>query len=212
MSNATTLTVLYTANLEGRLSILPRLFSVIQRERQQAGGPVFLLDLGDTCARDVELCRQTEGRAPFLVLDGMGYDTAVIGGPEKTPIPPSALRRLHDRMVMPVVIWNRVREFSKRQVSFWVAPGDGVPAEAEYVLRVDRSSDEVSAPGSPPVIRDVAYGWLGRVRITWPEWRVETADRVPVPVDAPAEPIISTLLDFVTHEARVSAQQQGGTL
>ena len=87
-------TLLYTANLQGELTLLPRLFTLIQQERRAATGPTLLLDLGDSCALSAWVCQATHGRAPFLVLDSMGYDAALIGGPERVPIPPSALRRL----------------------------------------------------------------------------------------------------------------------
>ncbi len=90
----TRLTLLYTANLRGDVALLPRLFSLIRREQRAADAPALLIDLGDTCAVESWLCRATMGRAPVLVLDSMGYDGVVIGGPERAPIPPSALRRL----------------------------------------------------------------------------------------------------------------------
>ncbi|MEW6578797.1 MAG: hypothetical protein AB1435_06335, partial [Chloroflexota bacterium] len=93
-SVAETVTFLATAHLSGELRLLPRLFTLIHRERRSAQGPVVLLDLGDTCAVEAWVCRATLGRAPFLVLDSMGYDGAVIGGPEQVPIPPSSLRLL----------------------------------------------------------------------------------------------------------------------
>ena len=73
------MTLLYTAHLAGEIALLPRLFTLIGQERRAAAGPVILLDMGDTCAVESWVCRATQGRAPFLVLDSMGYDAALIG-------------------------------------------------------------------------------------------------------------------------------------
>ena len=213
MSESRYLTVLYTANLAGQLDLLPKLFSLIQQERQEASGPVFLVDLGDTCVVESYLCRETQGRAPFIVLDGIGYDAAVIGGPEKTPIPVSALRSLGGRMVMPVVIWNRTREFTKRGIAFMLAPGAQEQAvDSNQIIRVDRS---VVGPGevgtSPPVLYDVPQGVLGRVDIAVDDWCVHAASHIEMTPELPPDSIVGTLLDFVAHEAQSAAPQEGGS-
>ncbi len=60
------LAVLYTADLAGRLDMLPRLFTVIQGVRGRRGGPVTLLDLGGSCHPGHWECAATEGRAAQL--------------------------------------------------------------------------------------------------------------------------------------------------
>ena len=61
-----TVTFLATAHLCGALRLLPRLFTLIHRERRSAQGPVVLLDLGDTCA--VSSMRIVFARAPRILL------------------------------------------------------------------------------------------------------------------------------------------------
>ncbi|MBP8974714.1 MAG: hypothetical protein KBH93_12640 [Anaerolineae bacterium] len=207
-----TVTFLATAHLCGELRLLPRLFTLIHRERCSAQGPVVLLDLGDTCAVQSWVCRATLGRAPFLVLDSMGYDGALIGGPEQAPIPPSSLRLLAGQMIMPVIIWNRPRTLTKRGVTFTVAPGNAVAPPELPALVVDRSTDALPSPGSsPPVLGDVTQGCLLRVDVAWPAWTVREAQLLAVGDEMPPDPTIAAIVTLVEEEARQLAQSQGGS-
>jgi len=206
-----TVTFLATAHLCGALRLLPRLFTLIHQERRSAQGPVVLLDLGDTCAVESWACRATLGRAPFLVLDSMGYDGAVIGGPEQAPIPPSSLRLLAGQMLMPVIIWNRPRTLTKRGVTFTVAPENPVTAPEPPVLVIDRSTAALPLPGSsPPVLGDVAQGCLLRVDVAWPAWTVQAARLLAVGDETPPDPTTTAVVTLVEEEARQLAQSQGG--
>ena len=211
LAEPTAVTLLYTANLGGDLAYLPRLATAIQRERRTAEGPTLLLDLGDTCSPDSWVCRATQGRAPFLVLDAMGYDAALIGGPEQMPIPPASLRRLMDQLVMAVIVWNRARQIARSGITLTIAPGDAPLPEAGPVIRVDRARDALPAGQDLPLtIGDVEKGQLARVDMAWPEWTLRAARMVAVAQTTPADPGIAAVVELVEHEARRYAQDQGG--
>lgn len=74
------LTLLYTYNLRGELAMLPRLYTFMQSIRFQRGGKPLILDLGGSCQPDIWHCRVTGGRSTLIVLDGMGYHAANVGG------------------------------------------------------------------------------------------------------------------------------------
>ncbi|MEP0763209.1 MAG: hypothetical protein HRF48_10795 [Chloroflexota bacterium] len=206
-----TVTFLATAHLCGELRLLPRLFTLIHQERRSAQGLVVLLDLGDACAVQSWVCRATLGRAPFLVLDSMGYDGVLIGGPEQAPIPPSSLRLLAGQMIMPVIIWNRPRTLTKRGVTFTVAAGNPVVAPEPPTLVIDRSTEALPLPGSsPPVLGDVAQGCLLRVDVAWPAWTVREAWLLAVSDETPPDPTTAAVVTLVEEEARHLAQSQGG--
>lgn len=205
-----TITFLATAHIAGQLSLLPRLFTLIRQERRQAPGPVVLLDLGDTCAAGAWICQVTLGRAPFLVLDSMGYDAAIIGGPETAPIPPSSLRLLVDQMLMPVVIWNRPRTLTRRGITFTLAPGTSATSTpAPATLVVDRTSPMPPKIGDPPVLGDVAQGHLACVEVAWPAWKVRAARLLALDADIPPDPTIAAVVALVESEARQFAHLQG---
>lgn len=212
MKKIAAITLLYTANLAGDLGLLPRLFSLIQRERRTAAGPVFLLDLGDSCALEAWICRATQGRAPLIVLDGMGYDVALVGGPERVPIPLISLQQLSGRIMMGVVPWNRVYDLARQGVTFRVVAGHGPVPPGPPVVWVDRSHDSLPSVGDDVVtLGDVEQGGLARVDIAWPDWRVQETSILTLRASVPADPTISALVEFVQDEARHYMQQQGGT-
>lgn len=191
--------------------MLPRLSTLIQSERRAASGPVFVLDLGDSCSPRSWICRATQGRAGLMILDGMGYDAAVIGGPEQTPIPPGSLRRLRDRLVMPLIDWNTAQRLEKREVSLTIVTGDAALPPDAVGFRVDRSEEGLSyGADREPVLGDVPGGKMGRVVMAWPAWTVESADVLDLPADTPPDPTIMAIMELVEHEARLYAQQQGG--
>lgn len=82
----TTLTLLYTANFNGRLDFTPRMATLIQRERANAPGPVLLLDGGSLCSIDVWPCAVTKMRAGRTMLEAMGYDAAALAGTDLLPL------------------------------------------------------------------------------------------------------------------------------
>ena len=79
------LTLLHFNDLHARLDQLPRLFTLIQRERalaQTEGRAALLFDCGDSsdpCAWESDI---TAGRANYALLEAMGVDAGVIGNNE----------------------------------------------------------------------------------------------------------------------------------
>jgi hypothetical protein len=210
LAEFSTVTLLYTAHLAGEIALLPRLFTLIKQARRTANGPVVLLDLGDTCSGESWICRATQGRAPFLVLDSMGYDGAVIGGPEQVPIPPSSLRRLLGNMMMPVILWNRAFQITRQEITFTIAPGNAPLPDQAPGIRIDRSTDGLPDANDPvPTLGDVAQGDLARVDMAWPEWTIKSARLIKVEPNTPIDPTIAAVVELVENEARYYAQQGG---
>lgn len=79
------LTLLHFNDLHGHLSALPRLFTLLNRERQAAlaGGRVpLVLDAGDSSDRHSPESAATQGRANMALLDAMGVQASVLGNNE----------------------------------------------------------------------------------------------------------------------------------
>ena len=74
----TTLTLLYTANIFGRLDLAPHLATLIQRQQAEAEGLLFILDGGNTCSPAVWPCAVTGFRAGRTMLEAMACDASVI--------------------------------------------------------------------------------------------------------------------------------------
>lgn len=186
--------------------MLPRLLTLIQHERRTIEGLTLLLDLGDTCALESWVCRATQGRAPFLVLDSMGYDLALVGASEQVPIPPEALRLLVGQITMSLVLWNRPGHITKRGITFSLASGEAEPPAETAGIRVDRSTDHLPEVGTRrPVLGDVAHGCLARVDMKWPEWTVQAARLILMPENTLADPTTAAVVELVENEARHEA-------
>lgn len=76
----TTLSLVYTANVRGNLSLLPRLYTVMQTLQHPPQSQRLLLDLGQSCDADTWHCAATGGRSAAVVLDGMGFHAANVQG------------------------------------------------------------------------------------------------------------------------------------
>lgn len=114
------LTVLHFNDLHGRLDALPRLFTLIQRERTAAlrlGRAVLVLDGGDSsdCAQwESDL---TQGRANFALLEAMGVQATVIGNNEAWPWGRLALAKLVAAVHLPVLAANLVDSADSSQLA-----------------------------------------------------------------------------------------------
>ncbi len=182
--------------------------TVINQEKKAADGPVFLIDLGDTCSVEAWVCCVTEGRAPFLVLDAMGYDAAVIGGPELVPIPIPSLRKLTGSISLALVVWNRIVKLTKRGITVTVSAGQAEIPDGHTGIRIDRRETVPTRDSDPwPVLEDVAKGDLARIDMAWPEWKVLAARKLSVTADTPVDPTIAAVVDLVEREAEHYMQQ-----
>jgi 2',3'-cyclic-nucleotide 2'-phosphodiesterase (5'-nucleotidase family) len=80
-----TLTILHTNDIHGKLDQMPRLATLINRERAQAraaGHAVLVVDAGDSTERKEWESEVTQGRANYVLLDAMGCQAAALGNNE----------------------------------------------------------------------------------------------------------------------------------
>jgi len=208
VSDLTGITILYTANIKGDLGLLPRLATVIRRERQTSTGLTLLLDLGDTCSAEVWVCRATLGRAPLMVLDSIGYDAAIVGGPERAPIPPDALRRLRESTGMLTPIWGRPAKITKRGMTISLVTGAVAELPDAPVIIVDRTQAALPDAGSrhggrgEVTLGDVPQATVARVDMAWPAWEIRTVREIPVGPEILPDPPTLAVVELVENEAR----------
>ena len=72
--------LLITAHHHGDFAYLPRLFTHIRQLKRSIEGKVFLIDTGVAWSADSWVCEATENRAPYIVMDAMGYNFAFADG------------------------------------------------------------------------------------------------------------------------------------
>ena len=105
------LTILHFNDLHARLEQLPRLFTLIQRERAEAtraGRQLLLLDGGDLSDASRWESDVTQGRANFSLLEAMGVQASVLGNGEAMTWGRAALARLVASVHFPVLAANLV--------------------------------------------------------------------------------------------------------
>ena len=121
------LTILHFNDVHGRLEQLPRLFTLIRRERAEAeaaGRRVLVLDGGDSSDRARWESDVTKGRANFSVLEAMGVQATVIGNGEALHWGRGALGRLAGSVGFPVLAANLVDTAADRQPAAKRQPAD----------------------------------------------------------------------------------------
>lgn len=202
------LAVLYTANLAGRLDLLPRLFTVIRQVKAIAGGPTALIDLGNSCSPEAWECAATEGRAVLSVLDAMGYAAARLTEAESRRLTVRAVEHLRDMSGMIVcaaggalptaVAWSA----GKWRLALHAGP-ETFPA-AQLILRVgnacrlDSDARALWTAFPPGDSLGVAY-----VTFDEEDRPVEAAFRRQViSGEARPDPTVAAAVDFVRDEAR----------
>ena len=113
-------TLLYTSRLRGRIQPLPRLFSLLQRERaaaRQIASTVIVLDLGESCAVNDWLCQATAGRALLVAMDAFGADGFYLDRADPLSADPNVLAKLRAVIVTPVFSEHQPLTINKRIIN-----------------------------------------------------------------------------------------------
>src|SRR5476649_1627727 len=102
LTEPTTIMLLYTAALGGRVEMLPRLMTRIRQERAAHAGPALLVDLGRSCEGGGWLCEATDGRGMLVTMDAMGYDAFHIGAADALYSQPAVVQQLRQVINTPL--------------------------------------------------------------------------------------------------------------
>jgi hypothetical protein len=181
------LTVLYTHSLRGDLETLPRLYTFLRDLKARSeGSPVIVLDLGDSCDAMVWHCEVTGGRSMLIALDGMGYHAARV------------------KRDLAALMRTKMGEMIRLQLvedgSFYAHDGLYIamtPDMATYLKRDVLTLARLEA------------GQIGMVQIRrQPQARVLSSTAHDVPHNAPPDPSISGVIEFIVSEARYAQKQR----
>ena len=102
LTEPTTIMLLYTAALGGRVDLLPRLMTRIRQERGAHPGPALLVDLGCSCNPEAWICEATDGRGMLVAMDAMGYDAFHIGAADALYSQPAVVQQLRQVINTPL--------------------------------------------------------------------------------------------------------------
>ena len=115
------LTLLHFNDLHARLDSLPRLFTLIQRERALArteGRAVLLFDCGDSSDPSTWESDVTMGRVNYALLEAMGVDAGVIGNNEAGRWGRAGLEKLAASVHFPLLAANLVDSEDPARLAF----------------------------------------------------------------------------------------------
>jgi hypothetical protein len=221
------LTVLYTACLRGRLGALPRLFTLIKRERATVRGPVILLDLGESCSPDVWLCNASDGRAALAAMDSMGYDACYIDHADPLASDPLTFGKLQEVIVTPLVTETSPVTLTKQSpgTASWqlrliggetpFQPGPTISGDALLTIRLRRTvpTAESTRYDSVRYTLQLTDQWdilqVGRLELALTEGRIAAHTRQTLAPDVSPDPTISSVVEFVAAEAQSAARRRG---
>ena len=205
MGEPLSLTLLYTANIAGDLTRLPRLYTLIRRLQPPAGRPALLLDLGKSCAADVWHCRETGGRSTLTVLDGMGYHAANVAG----MLDREHRAKLAEQVTLALIDaghdWlYETALLSRQAIRFTLNPR----AEAARLQVSMTAAECTTIVGNALFLEAVDAGQVGEALV-----EIQGAPHLisahihAMPPNTPPNPSIAGTVDFVEAEARYLAKK-----
>ncbi|HLY28369.1 MAG TPA: hypothetical protein VKQ72_18620 [Aggregatilineales bacterium] len=225
LAEATTLTLLYTAGLGGRLELLPRLMTRIRVEKTTIKGPVLLVDLGCSCEADSWICEATDGRGMLVAMDAMGYDAFHIGPADALYRKPATVQQLRQVIQTPLAAgpWS-ARVTRKRLVIRLAARLDVLlsPVEDADLLLVLQLGNfpraDVESDGTVRILT-LDGGWvnseplLGRLDVTLttetPYIALVSQRQLESPDKLTPDSSIAEIVEFVRSEAQVATRKRG---
>jgi hypothetical protein len=210
------LTLLYTHNLRGDLSLLPRLHTFIKQLKalevddeddvmlclvQPQTRRTLLIDLGGSCAPDVWHCAVTGGRSTLMVLDAMGYAAASAAG-----LTPEAREKLLGAAQLGLV--DAAHRWESDGV---IAATSRQPDPGTFQL-VLQPGAELRLDGRVVYPRALNAGQVGVAHFSFAlgQTHLIAESVLTLPPGTAPDATIAGMVDFVTSEARHYQRRQGG--
>jgi hypothetical protein len=199
-----TLRILYTANLRGRIELLPRLYTFMRRLRESGDASrILLLDLGRSCDDSAWHCPATQGRSMLIALDAMGFDAANVSG----QLDPTGYQRLQDNFLNLAMV---------DETHSW--DGGGIMAslseesiESKALSILLRPSSMTTLEGRRLYLAEIRGEQVGdaTMQITHECVTLVESATHDLPSTALPNPTIAAAVDFILSEARRFQQHRG---
>jgi hypothetical protein len=208
--------------LDGRLPILPFLFTRLRQERATEG-QTLLVDLGRSCQPGAWICDTTGGRGMLVAMDAMGYDAFHIGPLDALYTQPALVQQIRQVIATPLAAgpwFARVVRKGRTFVLYNAAATPRTePADLLVALRLSGGGQVQAAwQGSRRLLlldSELVEGSpvLGRVDIVLlaepPYIRLVDRAVLTIPADLPPDPTIAGVIEFVENEARYAERKRG---
>lgn len=206
---ATSLAIIYSANLQADFVAMSRVATVIHGIRQQYGAapyPLLLLDIGRAWSKDVWVSAITEHRAPYLVLDAMAYHIIHADGLDL-----GGILGLQEVMQAQLMDHTIVKHWRWRDMVVHVGPRSTAPGIRWSWDAATDTADGVawyeSANGQLTLL---PINGVGHLEVSYPTMTVQKAQRYNITPDIRPDPTIVATTEYVTREARFYESKQKG--
>lgn len=210
----TSLSVLYTANIAGNLSLLPALHTFIRQIKaqpiedeatvricasEQLPQRYLLVDIGGACTADVWHCDVTGGRSTLMVMDAMGYQAVN----SSAYLNDESRVRLADSLMQLVAV-DSDHPWSDEDVLITV--GMSSPSHAKQGLQLDLApAPSVQFEQGVLRLAEVQQGQVGMVRVGSIDGNGQLGILgraiFTMPPQTHPDPTIAGTVDFVLSEA-----------
>ncbi len=195
--------VLYTANLRSDLALLPRVATQLKHIRQQYGvnpPPILMLDLGNAWSDEQWVSQITEHRAPYIILDAMGYTAIYADG-----LDIGGILGLQEVVQAHLMNATMTYHWKKRDMSLYIGNQGPLPRISWSPQPV---SEHLYEHTSQHLTLYTPLQGIGHLEIEYPSLNVQTANYVPFDPQARPDPTIVATIDYVIGEARAYFRKQ----
>lgn len=208
MNNSTvfpSLVILFTANLRANFELMPHMSAMIQRMRSvllaEGPRPILLLDLGGAWEEGSWECQVTDNRAPYLVLDAMGYAAVHADGLDK-----NGILELQQSVQTHLLETTLPAQWSWRDMVVHLGPKASAPA-VSWAVDPPPSDEAVAKSANGHLRLYPPTGALGFVEVAWPSLEIMQTKTIPFNWDIRPDPSIVACVEFVQREAKAYAER-----
>ncbi len=200
--------ILYTAYLRANFDLMPRVFTLIQQVRRRfTPEATLLLDLGNAWSAESWVCQVTNNRAPYLILDAMGYNVVRADG-----LSAEGIMGLQEATQVRLIGEQGYERWAKGEMVVNIGSNIKVPGIDWAATATMGSETEMAVVASGRLILTPLAATLGYVVVHWPDLTIIEGRRFAFNFKGRPDPTIISAIEFVEREAQYYAQKNKGRM
>ena len=164
--------------------------------------PTLLLDLGGAWSAESWVCQATDNRAPYLLLDAMGYALCRADG-----LDVGGILGMRDVVQMGMIDDSVVHRWHSHGVEVQVGAPATAPAITWHRPPQPATATTFFAQNDGTITLYQPTGFLGKIVAEYPAMTIISAERLPLTTNRP-DPSITEMVKFVEREASAYQERQ----
>lgn len=182
--------VFVTAHSHCDLAYLPRLYTYLKHLKKTLDGPIVVIDSGVAWSNGEWLSVVTEHRAPYILLDAMGYTAAFCEG-----LSPDNIEKLHPQLQLQLLAPSQATVIS-------LSTGETI------TVAQHPQNNQIEAQGQTLYIPLTPHRTIGYAHIALAPLTVLETQLYQVPATTLPDSTIAGTIEFVQDEARYYQKQK----